>query len=88
MSKEKCKMYIVQGRKEKSGNGMEINCAFREINSLKKSLILHRVKRVVTSGHDLPRKTSNLWKVIKEKLRPSVVVHTSTPETEAVWVWD
>lgn len=51
--KEKYKMYISRIKEDKE-NGIKLNSVFKEINRLKKSLMLNGIKRMVTSGKTPP----------------------------------
>lgn len=51
LSKEKYKMYSLM-RKGALGSVKELNPVFKEINRLKKSLVLNGIKEIVTSEQD------------------------------------
>jgi hypothetical protein len=57
----KYKMYSLR-RKWVPGSGMELNPIFKEMNRLKKSLILNEVKGEETSGQDLTQLSFQLVK--------------------------
>ena len=63
----KYEMYNLK-RKEARGSGMEQNSVFKEINRLKKSWMLNRVKGGVTSGNN-PTQIS--FQFCKKKMKTS-----------------